>query len=273
MPQDKGPQENSTQVIDENAVVRAWDNNAPSWAWRVRAGHDVYREYYNNPAMLEFIGDLSGREVLDVGCGEGYQTRILASRGARMTGIDLSPKMLELARDEERRHPAGIRYERASFTDLRIFRDASFDAVVSFMALMDGPGFPDAMRAIHRVLRPGAPLIFSVLHPMITRGFGWIRDESGIEVKFTVAEYFNDQPFVDRWKFSKAPDAETAQNFEVPYFRATLSQYLNSVIRAGLTISEIHEPRPIEAACREHPYLLRHRVHAPLFLYVRALKG
>jgi len=259
--------------FDERGVAGAWDANADSWAERVRAGHDVYREYYNNPAMLEFIGDLRGREVLDLGCGEGYQTRILARRGAHMTGIDLSPRMIEFARAEERRSPLGIRYQQASFTDLGVFADDSFDAIVSFMALMDGPGFSDAMREIRRVLRPGAPLIFSIVHPMSTRGIGWVRDEAGEKIKFTVSEYFNEEPFVDQWKFSKAPDADTAPLFTVPYFRKTLSDYINTMIRAGLVIAELHEPRPTEEACREHPWLRPWRNHVPLFLYVRATKG
>ncbi|HUO05914.1 MAG TPA: class I SAM-dependent methyltransferase [Candidatus Binataceae bacterium] len=257
--------------FSESGVASAWDQNAESWIPRVRAGYDVYREYFNNPAILEFIGDVKGREILDAGCGEGYQTRILARRGARMTGIDISDRMIESAQAEERREPLGIEYRRTSFTNLSMFRDGSFDAVVSFMALMDGPGFPAVMGGFERILRPGAPLIFSIVHPISTRGFGWIRDDTGRE-KFTVSDYFDESPFVDKWKFSNAPDADTAPNFTVPYFRATLSHYINSIIRAGLTIDELHEPRPTQAACREHPFLQRWRDHAPLFLYVRALK-
>jgi 2-polyprenyl-3-methyl-5-hydroxy-6-metoxy-1,4-benzoquinol methylase len=102
-------------------------------------------------AFLEFIGDLRGRRVLDAGCGEGYNTRILARPGARMTGVDLSERMIALARDEERREPLGIEYTPTSYTDLGMFADASFDAVVSFMALMDGPRFDLAMREAFRV--------------------------------------------------------------------------------------------------------------------------
>ena len=119
---------------------------------------------------------------------------------------------------------------------------------------------------------PGAPLIFSIVHPMNTRGFGWVQNEAGEKIKFTVAEYFNEEPFVDRWKFSHAPDADAAPLFTVPIFRKTLSDYINSIIRAGLVIAELHEPRPTEEACREHPWLRCWRIHAPLFLYVRATK-
>ncbi|HXW84086.1 MAG TPA: class I SAM-dependent methyltransferase [Candidatus Binataceae bacterium] len=258
--------------MDERDVAAAWDDNAASWAARVRAGHDMYREHYNNPAMLEFIGDLRGKQVLDAGCGEGYQTRLLARRGARMTGIDLSPRMIDLAREEERREPLGIRYEQGSFTELRPFADQMFDAAVSFMALMDGPDFPAAMREMRRLLKPGGELVFSILHPVNTRGFGWIRDSRGEETHFTLAEYFNQEPFVERWNFSRAPDANEAPMFTVPYFRGTLSHYLNSVIQSGLVLTALHEPQPSEAACREYPWLARWRKHAPLFLYVRAAR-
>ena len=124
-------------------VARYWDDNAAAWAGEVRQGRDVAREFLNNPASLAFIGDLRGREVLDAGCGEGYNTRILARTGAHMTGVDLS-------------------------------------TVVSFMALMDGPRFDLAMAECFRTLRPGGLLAFSITHPcFITKGARWIRDEQG----------------------------------------------------------------------------------------------
>jgi len=137
-------------------VARYWDDNAAAWAEQVRRGADVAREWLNNPAFLELIGDVRGRRVLDAGCGEGYNTRILARRGGRLTGVDLSERMIALARAEERREPLGIDYVRTSYTDLGAFGDASFDAVVAFMSMMDGPRFDLAMREAFRVLAPEA---------------------------------------------------------------------------------------------------------------------
>jgi len=64
-----------SQPLSERDIARAWDENAGAWAEQVRKGWDIYREVYNNPAFLEFIGasigDLAGKSVLDAGCGEG----------------------------------------------------------------------------------------------------------------------------------------------------------------------------------------------------------
>ncbi len=76
--------------LSDEDVARYWDQNATPWAEQVRQGHDLAREFLNNPAFLASIGDLSGHDILDAGCGEGYNTRILARRGARMAGVDLS---------------------------------------------------------------------------------------------------------------------------------------------------------------------------------------
>jgi hypothetical protein len=64
--------------FSEEEVARYWDANAGPWAAEVRRGADGAREWLNNPAFLPFLGDLNGRQVLDAGCGEGYNTRILA---------------------------------------------------------------------------------------------------------------------------------------------------------------------------------------------------
>jgi SAM-dependent methyltransferase len=260
----------SDDFSDED-VARYWDANASQWAAEVRRGADIAREWLNNPAFLPFLGDLSGRQVLDAGCGEGYNTRILARRGARMTGVDISERMIDLAREAERAQPLGIRYERTSYADLTRFADASFDAVVSFMALMDGPRFDLAMREAFRVLRPGGMLAFSITHPcFLTKGATWLRDEAGEKVKWMVARYFDATGWVERWRFTDA--SKEKPEFAVPRFDRTLSEYVNPLIAAGFVLEEIQEPRPSEEYCRAHPSQRGWRDHAALFLHFRAGK-
>lgn len=258
--------------FSEEEVARYWDENAASWTDQVRRGWDVFRDSYNTPAFLRLAGDLKDKVLLDAGCGEGYNTRLLAGLGASVTGVDISPEMIRFARETEKERPLGIRYEVASFCDLSLFESESFDVVVSFMALMDGPDYEGALREIYRVLRPGGQLVFSVTHPcFMTRGFGWIGDEHG-GMKLTVSEYFNSEPWVEHWGFTSALDAEQASLFAVPAFPRTLSQYLNVLIKAGFTLREIAEPPAPEEACRRYPGMEGWRAHAALFLHVRALK-
>jgi ubiquinone/menaquinone biosynthesis C-methylase UbiE len=260
--------------IPDEEVARHWDCNADLWTEHVRKGWDAYREHWNNPAFLKFIGNLKGKEVLDAGCGEGYNTRILARRGAKMTGIDISRKMIAHARREEKREPLGIRYKITSFADLSIFSDNSFDAVVSFMALMDGADYKGALKEIYRVLRPHGKLYFSITHPcFMTTGFGWAGDEDSPDVKLTVAGYFNRKQWVEHWRFSQLPDLEKVLPFTVPRFDRTLSDYINPLIKTGFTLKKIGEPCPTTETCRQHPFLKKWRATAALFMYIHAVKA
>jgi SAM-dependent methyltransferase len=153
----------------EDTVASIWDRNAADWIPQVRDGRDLYREVFNNPSFLEFLPDLSERHVIDLGCGEGRNTRLFAMRGARVTGIDLSPRLIEAARAAETAEPLGIDYHLGSFADLKRFPNDTFDAAVSTMAFMDGPGFPDVAHAIHRVLRPVAHFISALFIPVFVR--------------------------------------------------------------------------------------------------------
>jgi SAM-dependent methyltransferase len=259
--------------ISEAEVSARWDGNADLWTAHVREGRDGARDNWNNPAFLEFVGDLAGRKVLDAGCGEGYNTRIFARCGAHMTGIDISARMLEHARAEESREPLGIRYENASYCDLSIFPEASFDAAISTMALMDGPDFPRAISEIARVVRPGGIVAYSILHPcFVTKGFGWVYDDQGKAIKFTGADYFNDESWVEHWAFSNAPDSTEVQLFAVPRFDRTLSHYINGTIAAGLRLAAISEPRLPESVCEKFPNYRKLHDHVALFLHVRAIK-
>jgi len=77
--------------------MKEWDEGAESWVDFVRQGKDYYRDELNNPATFKLIGDVKGRLVLDLACGEGFNTRILAEKGAKMVGVDFSAKLVQLA--------------------------------------------------------------------------------------------------------------------------------------------------------------------------------
>ena len=260
--------------LNEEEVARYWNGNADLWAKQVRQGWDACREYINNPALFKLVGNLAGRRVLDAGCGEGYNTRILAKKGAKVVGVDISPRMIELARQAEDREPLGIRYEVASFSELSLFDDASFDVVVSTMALMDCPDYEAALKEFHRLLRRKGKLFFNITHPcFMTRGFGWVMDEPGNPIKITASDYFARQPWVERWRFSMLPNPEEVEPFAVPTFPRTLSDYLNGLLKAGFVLEKVQEPRPSEQACHKHPWLRRWRDIAALFLQVYAVKA
>jgi len=264
------------RALDETGVAACWDDNARRWADDVRAGRDLFREFYTFPAFLEFMPPVAGRRVIDLGCGEGSNTRRFAALGARVTAIDLSSELIALARAEEQRAPLGIRYEVTSFADLEGIADESFDVALSTMALMDGPDFGAAMRQAWRVLAPGGALCFNVLHPcFMTRGFAWLTEDSGAHAALRVADYFDRSPYVERWAFSKGARPEGSspvEPFTVPRFPLTLADYLNAVVAAGFRITAVGEPQPPEDAVRQHPWLARWRRHAPLVLMVRAAK-
>jgi ubiquinone/menaquinone biosynthesis C-methylase UbiE len=260
---------------DDNEVARCWDGNAEVWARHVRAGYDTYRDLYNNPAFLDLVGDLTGRIVLDACCGEGYNTRLLARRGARVTGVDLSAEMIELARAEEEREPLGIRYEVASTSDLLLFADETFDAVVSTMALMDCADYDGAIREFWRVLRCDGLLAFNVCHPCFTNAArGWESDENGEVVGIRLGDYFQAGDYVERWKFGAAPGSESEQvePFTIIYFHRTLADFINPLCATGFRIEAIAEPRPTEEACRADPRLRKHQL-IPQSLCVKARKA
>ena len=127
-------------------VAQAWDDNAEQWVRHVRAGWDKLRETFNNPMFFAFAPELADRAVIDLGCGEGRNTREIAQRGARVMGIDVSRKMIAAAQAAEAREPLGISYHVASFSRLDCCADESFDLALSTMALMDGPDFVGAAR-------------------------------------------------------------------------------------------------------------------------------
>ena len=73
-----------------------------------------FRDHLERYTLFQLLGDVRGKTVLDMACGEGFHTRLLKRAGAsEVTGGDISAEMIQLAQDQEARHPLGCRYVRA----------------------------------------------------------------------------------------------------------------------------------------------------------------
>lgn len=256
-------------------AAACWEANAETWTRHARAGLDVYRDCVNTPAFLAMLPPVTGLLGLDVGCGEGGNTRQLARRKTCMTALDVSPTFLRHARDTEKANPLGIQYVQADAACMP-FAAAAFDFATAFMSLMDMPDHAPVLAEIHRVLQPGGFLQFSILHPCFVPPHRRVVREagSGTALAIEVGGYFTDiDGRVDRWWFSAVPAEERARipSFQEPRFHRTLSAWLNLVITTGFTLECLGEPSADEAMAEAVPAVADTRV-APLFLHVRGRK-
>lgn len=260
--------------MDHRRVGRYWNENAEVWTRLSRQGYDTYRDWLNTPAFLAMLPDVNGKAGLDIGCGEGSNTRQLARRGARMSAIDIAEVFIGHAGTEEAREPLGIDYQVASAVALP-FSDATFDFCAAFMSLMDIPETDLVVREAYRVLKPDGFLQFSITHPCFnTPKRRNLRDENGRTYAFEVGDYFDtEDAVIQEWTFSAAPREirESVRPFRVPTFNRTLSQWLNLLLDAGFVLERMDEPRPSDEVVAKHPNLQDAQV-APYFLLLRVRK-
>lgn len=250
-----------------------WNDKAKYWAENIRKGMDVYRDLYSLPAFVAFIGDIQGKKILDVGCGEGYNTRIFAQKGAKVIGIDLSKEMIQLAQEEEKKTNLNIEYFASSWTDLSQF-DAEFDIVLSTMALMDGPGYEQALKEFYKVLKPSGELFFSITHPcFLTPGYVTLKDINGASTHRVINNYTKEGPWEFTWQLSERADKSDARSVSSTSYHRMLSTYINQLLKAGFILKEISEPLPSEKACEQNPRLKSARDVAPPVLFVHGIKS
>jgi SAM-dependent methyltransferase len=211
-----------------------WDANADEY----QAEHGEYlgdvrflwcpEGVYEDEAGL--LGAISGREVLEIGCGAGQCSRWLVDQGAHAVAFDLSARQLQHARrlDEQLGRPA-LRLVQADATALP-FADASFDVACSAFGAV--PFVADSallMREVARVLRPGGRWVFSVTHP-----FRWalpdLPDDEGLVVRHS---YFDRRPYVEQ--------DEDGEAVYVEHHR-TIGDRIRELTGAGLAVQDVVEP-------------------------------
>jgi len=133
----------------------SWEHVADWYEALAGAGGTEFHQQVIIPGLLRLLQLKPGEKVCDLACGQGAVTTALAGTGAQVTGVDLSPRLIELAR---KRSPKSVRYVIADARNVSALQCGTFDAVTCVLAAMNidpvGPLFAE----MARLLRPQSPL-------------------------------------------------------------------------------------------------------------------
>ncbi|WP_246158089.1 class I SAM-dependent methyltransferase [Catellatospora sichuanensis] len=180
-------------------------------------------------ADAKLLGDVSGRRVLELGCGAAAAARWLAAQGADVVAMDLSAGMLRHAAEAAARTGIAVPLVQADACALP-FADGAFDvACTAFGAVPFVDDSALVMREVFRVLKPGGRWVFSVTHPM-----RWIflddPTEGGLRA---VHSYFDRRPYVEYDEHGAATYVE---------HHRTMGDRLRELLGAGFTLVDLIEP-------------------------------
>ena len=208
-----------------------WNRVADDWHIQIGAAGDSNRILNSDPVLWAFAGDVGGLKVLDAGCGTGYLSRQLSDRGALVTGIDISERMIAIARAQ---HP-NIDFRVECCAELHSIGDGQFDLAVANYLLMDTPHLEDTMRAFSRVLRTKGTAVLVFSHPCFPQGRAVVSSDGEETTHRWSFPYFGRNKCVD------PPWAHFTSEFI--WFHRPLSDYWKAFKAAGFVVVEFEEPR------------------------------
>ena len=217
-------------------------------AFERHAAEGPYNAHYDRPAVLDVLGEVRGRRVLDAACGPGLYVEELLDRGAEVVGFDASTTMVELAR---KRLGERAQIDQAELGAVLPYPTENFDLVVCALAIHYADDRHAAFAELHRVLRVGGSLVLSTTHPTVD----WLRKGGS---------YFDVVLESDEWGVGGGT--------QVQYWREPLSALCGAATDAGFLIERIVEPRPAESMREPYPDQYRKLNQRPDFLVLRLRK-
>jgi len=198
------------------------------------AGDDTYHGKVIAPNLMRILDARSGMKILDVGCGEGYFTRLIAQSGADVSGADIAG---ELVRKAQKATP-DIPYHTAPAEKMDFAGDAFFDKLTCVLALQNMERVEIVFKECARILKPGGKLIFVLNHPSfrIPKKSSWGWDEKENVQYRRVDAYLS----AARAKMDMAP----GQGEGGPHtwsFHRSLRDYMKALAAGGFGITRLEE--------------------------------
>lgn len=182
-----------------------------------------WNAYYERPAMLTLASEMSGKSVLELGCGNGfYLEAALAAGATRVVGVDCSPAMAAIARERTRGRAEVV--VAAVEDGLPMFQAQTFDVVLCPLILHYIEDWRSVLREARRVLSPGGSVTLSVGHPLTDY-------EASVTKRYADTELLR-----ETW---------STYGVTMPVYRRSLQAMFDAFADAGFVVDRLVEPLPV----------------------------
>lgn len=248
-------------------TVEAYDQNAATYNKHVLDPNDsIYHAYYEKPAIRAELPDLTGQDVLSIGCGSGVDTQWFIDNGARTaTGVDMSEELIKIAKQN---------YPKASFhvMDMEALElaDGSYNILYSSLAIHYLDDWTEALSEAYRVLKPAGIYIFSCSHPIDT---ALERDEDGKARSSLLGRVVNEKgertiygDYLATQSNGIKPVDGVLGAFSVRIYHRPISKMIEQIRTSGFTIRRMVEPLPSPVMRRINPDIYKQLMRSPEFM-------
>lgn len=205
--------------MDRSTSIRtSWEANAANWIETIANNEIESRVLVTNEAIVRAVLAVSPASVLDIGCGEGWLTRLLRSKGIDTYGVDAVASLIRYAIEKDGPYYAVAGFRELADGSVEINRKAA--AVINF-ALLDESDTDMLIKNMHRIVEPGGAVIIQTLHPLVIA---------------------MQESYVSGWKHGSWNGMK--RDFEQPYqwYFRTMQDWVKIFGEAGLTVRSIGEP-------------------------------
>ncbi len=212
----------------------SWGNVADWYSDLLESTSDTYQSEVVAPNLVRLIKPSAGMSILDVACGQGYFSRIFASHGAQVTGVDLGSALIEYAKAHS---PQEILYFNAPSHTMDFLKDRSFDAISIVLAIQNIELFRETFLECSRVLKEKGRMYLILNHPAfrIPKQSHWGFDEKTNTQYRRVDEYLGESTVeIDMHPGTK--DSPKTISFHRP-----LQVYAKALEKSGFAITRIEE--------------------------------
>lgn len=257
------------------SIQTSWGGVADWYDNHLEKNDDTYHSKVIFPNLLRLLGDVTGKKILDLACGQGVFSRELRARGAFVTGVDIGKELIAIAESKnesiKEKGTHKIVYHATSADDLYMIKDASVDRVVCVLALQNIENLTKSISEASRVLTKDGSFVFVLNHPAFRnpRKSGWGYNESE-QIQYRRVDAYMSESHI---KIDMTPGSEKNKKWTVSFHRP-LQVYMKALTKQGFAMTRLEEwvsHKESEKGPRKYAEDVS-RKEIPLFMCIEARK-